>query len=656
MSPQAATTRMQASQATKGRRMARMLAGIDRSGRLVGCPRREPLIDRLISAAGAVSHAAGRLFRAGGLRQRSASMLVAGVLTVAALAGVIIGLRADDTTLREFTAGELATGDHGQRSFANVSGSLASTYVETYQDLNDDGQHQADEKGEAWNYFLVDEESRAGVTVQSVRSPAEIYTYRVSGVVVEDATYLAEDLEYFKPWLDEQGITLDPLRYIDATKSGAPTKVTIAGGLPARDSVVEVEGSRSVNYLTVCSADTNDDGVCSAEEIDLFDVLVYDPLTKKAVTVLTATSPEFVAAEFIGMLEKSPRLVTEAQKTDSEEFKLGDFGISVSPDYLLSDGEEPAAFGFLIPPAILLGLLALVIAVGAATGYLRFRPSGPIGSVWATLEPGGRIPLRVTGELRTPQGLVHVREAPAELVRFVMTPAEQPTAAMPPSEPSSVEAAPTESRAHRADAHRADSHRADSHRADSHHAHHRAAGSIRRRRSRPWRADRDDRRRRQAVAWRASGVAPGRRHGNVARLVRLGRRPRSCRGRADCRDRRPGRGHLMDAWELSELDLARAKAGRLYHEFFSVPDLSGGLYVLEAGATDPQSPHTEDELYIVMSGTAKAFVGGETRPIVAGSVIFVAAGVEHRFLDIEERLVLLVVFGPAEYSRGSPPT
>ena len=54
-----------------------------------------------------------------------------------------------------------------------------------------------------------------------------------------------------------------------------------------------------------------------------------------------------------------------------------------------------------------------------------------------------------------------------------------------------------------------------------------------------------------------------------------------------------------------------------------------------------------------MSGTANVFVGGETRPVVAGSVVFVAAGVEHRFLDIEERLVLLVVFGPAEYARRS---
>ena len=109
----------------------------------------------------------------------------------------------------------------------------------------------------------------------------------------------------------------------------------------------------------------------------------------------------------------------------------------------------------------------------------------------------------------------------------------------------------------------------------------------------------------------------------------------------------------MDAWELDELEAARIASGRLYHEFISVPDLSGGVYILEAGATDPQSPHAEDELYVVMSGRAKVRVGDEVRPIKEGSVIFVAADVEHKFLDIEERLVLMVMFGPAEYSRQS---
>jgi mannose-6-phosphate isomerase-like protein (cupin superfamily) len=107
----------------------------------------------------------------------------------------------------------------------------------------------------------------------------------------------------------------------------------------------------------------------------------------------------------------------------------------------------------------------------------------------------------------------------------------------------------------------------------------------------------------------------------------------------------------MDAWELDDVDAARLAAGRAYHEFISVADLSCGLYVLEAGATDPQSPHTEDELYVVMSGRGRVTVGAEERDVRSGSLIFVGAGVAHRFHDIEERLVLVVAFGPAEDSR-----
>jgi mannose-6-phosphate isomerase-like protein (cupin superfamily) len=107
----------------------------------------------------------------------------------------------------------------------------------------------------------------------------------------------------------------------------------------------------------------------------------------------------------------------------------------------------------------------------------------------------------------------------------------------------------------------------------------------------------------------------------------------------------------MDAWELQDLEATRAAAAKPYHEFISVPDLSGGLYVLEAGAQDRQTPHTEDELYVVMSGRGRITVGDEAGDVRPGTVVFVAAGVSHRFHDIEERLVLLVAFGPAEYSR-----
>lgn len=106
----------------------------------------------------------------------------------------------------------------------------------------------------------------------------------------------------------------------------------------------------------------------------------------------------------------------------------------------------------------------------------------------------------------------------------------------------------------------------------------------------------------------------------------------------------------MDAFELDVLLRDRAAAGKLYHEFIRTHDLSVGLYVLPAGATDPQGPHTEDEVYHVVSGRGRIHVGDEDRAVQAGSVVFVGADVEHRFHDIEEELVVLVVFGPAEYT------
>ena len=92
----------------------------------------------------------------------------------------------------------------------------------------------------------------------------------------------------------------------------------------------------------------------------------------------------------------------------------------------------------------------------------------------------------------------------------------------------------------------------------------------------------------------------------------------------------------------------RAQAGKLYQEFFRVPALSVGVYVLAAGTTDPQKPHQEDEVYYVVRGRAHMRIASEEQVVKAGSVIFVAAHVEHRFFDISEELEVLVFFAPAE--------
>jgi mannose-6-phosphate isomerase-like protein (cupin superfamily) len=106
----------------------------------------------------------------------------------------------------------------------------------------------------------------------------------------------------------------------------------------------------------------------------------------------------------------------------------------------------------------------------------------------------------------------------------------------------------------------------------------------------------------------------------------------------------------MQAFELTQLITQRADSNKLYLEFLKVSDLSMGLYVLPAGGTDPQSPHTEDEVYYVVSGKAKINVADEDRDVQAGSIVYVAKNVEHRFHSIEEEVTVLVFFAPAEYS------
>ncbi|MHC5004794.1 MAG: cupin domain-containing protein [Planctomycetota bacterium] len=97
-------------------------------------------------------------------------------------------------------------------------------------------------------------------------------------------------------------------------------------------------------------------------------------------------------------------------------------------------------------------------------------------------------------------------------------------------------------------------------------------------------------------------------------------------------------------FERSDL-LERLEArGRAYLPFLDVPTMKAGLYRLPAGATDRQEPHQLDEVYYVIEGKAD-FVSEDGRQAVApGAVIYVRRGVEHRFEQIAEDLLVLVVF------------
>ena len=111
-----------------------------------------------------------------------------------------------------------------------------------------------------------------------------------------------------------------------------------------------------------------------------------------------------------------------------------------------------------------------------------------------------------------------------------------------------------------------------------------------------------------------------------------------------------------EVFALDHLLAKRLQSGRPYLEFLRVPAMSAGVYALPAGASDPQQPHHQDEIYYVVRGKAKMRLGAEEqaeeRSVVEGSVIFVEAGLEHRFFDLEEELVVLVVFAPEESGQG----
>jgi mannose-6-phosphate isomerase-like protein (cupin superfamily) len=102
----------------------------------------------------------------------------------------------------------------------------------------------------------------------------------------------------------------------------------------------------------------------------------------------------------------------------------------------------------------------------------------------------------------------------------------------------------------------------------------------------------------------------------------------------------------VEAFDYDQVVRRREDSGEAYLQFLNQGSMSLGLYALAAGATDMQTPHREDEIYYVVAGRGVIDVAGERQPVQAGSIIFVAKDVEHRFVDIAEDLSILVFFAP----------
>ena len=85
--------------------------------------------------------------------------------------------------------------------------------------------------------------------------------------------------------------------------------------------------------------------------------------------------------------------------------------------------------------------------------------------------------------------------------------------------------------------------------------------------------------------------------------------------------------------------------GRRWEVLFEHGTLEVEIYAPRG--KDPQQPHTRDEVYVVMQGSGQFVNGAERHPFGVGDVLFVPAGVIHRFEDFSDDFATWVFFyGP----------
>ena len=110
----------------------------------------------------------------------------------------------------------------------------------------------------------------------------------------------------------------------------------------------------------------------------------------------------------------------------------------------------------------------------------------------------------------------------------------------------------------------------------------------------------------------------------------------------------------METWLVSLDDIRRniPDSRRPYHYPIRHGSMRVGVYAPRG--RDPQQPHTQDEIYIVINGSGTFVKGDERRPFRPGDVIFVEAGVVHRIEDFYEDFETWVVFYSPEGGERSP--
>ena len=99
----------------------------------------------------------------------------------------------------------------------------------------------------------------------------------------------------------------------------------------------------------------------------------------------------------------------------------------------------------------------------------------------------------------------------------------------------------------------------------------------------------------------------------------------------------------MHRFDFEDVRMRLEAANGGYEIVHESPGLEIGVYVLVAPEPDHQSPHEDDEVYVVLEGSGVLTVEEERIQVEKGKAAFVPAGAEHRFTGYEG-LSLLVIF------------
>jgi mannose-6-phosphate isomerase-like protein (cupin superfamily) len=103
---------------------------------------------------------------------------------------------------------------------------------------------------------------------------------------------------------------------------------------------------------------------------------------------------------------------------------------------------------------------------------------------------------------------------------------------------------------------------------------------------------------------------------------------------------------LPNRWKISTAEALKILDNQVDGKILATLMEHGTMYVevYRPDKIDRQIAHSQDEIYVIISGSGSFFNNGERRPFAEGDLIFVPAGVEHRFEDFTDDFATWVIF------------